>query len=65
MTDAFKVIELETFPIHPQVAKSILIVHLAYEIFVLVGRGSRDESRNIKLGLTVAQVSHCCWTLII
>ena len=50
-----KVAEIGTFPTAFQVTSSILIAHLAYEIFVLVGRDARDRRRDIRLGLTIAQ----------
>lgn len=46
--------ELETFPA-AEAVKAVVVLHLAYEVFVLVGslvRGSRHE---IALGLTFAQ----------
>lgn len=51
-----EVLELETFPSIPVVARSVLIVHLAYEIFVLIGKDARAKKRNISLALLLAQV---------
>ncbi|KAL5524000.1 hypothetical protein ACEPAG_8173 [Sanghuangporus baumii] len=47
--------ELEAFPSPSEVSESILVVHLAYEIFTLIGSAARGQRRNIKLGLTLAQ----------
>ncbi|EJD03235.1 uncharacterized protein FOMMEDRAFT_156622 [Fomitiporia mediterranea MF3/22] len=47
--------ELETFPSPIDVSNSVLVIHLAYEIFALVGSAVRGQRRNIKLGLTLAQ----------
>ncbi|KAL5507061.1 hypothetical protein ACEPAH_6517 [Sanghuangporus vaninii] len=47
--------ELETFPSPSEVSGSILVVHLSYEIFTLVGSEARAQRRNIKLGLTLAE----------
>ncbi|KAL5484982.1 hypothetical protein ACEPAI_7624 [Sanghuangporus weigelae] len=47
--------ELETLPPPSEVSESILVVHLAYEIFTLIGSAARGQRRNIKLGLTLAQ----------
>lgn len=35
---------------------AILVLHLAYEIFVLVGPDARGQRRDIKLGMSLAQV---------
>ncbi|KAL5528214.1 hypothetical protein ACEPAF_7350 [Sanghuangporus sanghuang] len=47
--------ELETFPSPSEVSGSVLVVHLAYEIFTLIGSEARGQRRNIKLGLTLAE----------
>ncbi|THH08146.1 hypothetical protein EW145_g2904, partial [Phellinidium pouzarii] len=47
--------ELETLPPVAKVRNAVLVLHLAYEIFVLVGSEARGERRDIKTGLTFAQ----------
>ncbi|KAH8119453.1 hypothetical protein DFH11DRAFT_1540265 [Phellopilus nigrolimitatus] len=49
-----EITEAEVFDAN-EVANAVLVLHLAYEIFVLVGSSARGERRDIRLGLTLAQ----------
>ncbi|KAI5123911.1 hypothetical protein M0805_005727 [Coniferiporia weirii] len=55
MRSGSEVKELETPPSVAEVRSAVLVLHLAYEIFVLVGSSAREQRRDIKLGLTLAQ----------
>ena len=47
---------LMTLPPSADLQHAILVLHLAYEIFVLVGPDARERRRDIRLGMSLAQV---------
>ena len=48
-----------------EAAKAIVVLHLAYEVFVLIGALARGSRRDISLAVTFAQVRDVGILLII